>query len=271
MPTENVQALVLRMTAGGHTRLKLNMGRLVHAAFFEVLRQLDSSLAERLHNANQRKLYTISPLWADIPRLQPGDYAWVRIALLDPTITRLFVEQFLLKGKRHRLRIGHVEFAINDVYATGEGHPRAGQFSLQIPDDQPLFDTIQINFLTPTAFSRRRGKHIQYETLLMPRLVWNYARRMWGAAGGADPGQSFDDWCEQHTSIVDAQLETTRVNFGKFYVIGAAGVMTYRLVDVEPDDPFHRLWCYLGQFLPFSSVGYKATMGLGQCVIQYEC
>jgi CRISPR-associated endoribonuclease Cas6 len=265
MQSSNIYALVLRLTAGGLMRLSVDSGRLVHAAFFDVLRQLDAPLATRLHDTNQRKLYTVSPLWGDHHSVQPGDHVFVRFALLDPALAHLLVEAFLLKGRQHRLKIGPAWFAITDVYITPEGHPRAGTFPLTLPEI-PDFYRVGVTFLTSTAFSRKRGKQVQYETGMAPRDVWKSARRMWESAGGHDPGPDFDDWCVQHTMVENRKLCTQRVDFGHFFVPGVVGEVIYQLTGDHLTE-YHQWWCHFARFLPFSSVGYKTTMGLGQVSI----
>lgn len=265
-PDKTICALVLRLIAGGRMKLEPGSGRLVHAAFLEVMRRIDPALSEQLHSANQRKPYTTSPLWADTSWVQEGDDAFVRLVMLDPTLAHKFVQQFMLRGRNHQLVLGRIPFAIAEVYATADSHARAGQFTLtSLPTSS--FDSVRIDFLTPTAFSRNHGQVTAYETTMLPRHVWGYARRLWTHAGGEVLGTDFDDWCEHHTTITYSNVEIQQVDFQKFYMPGTVGAVAYRLVNVEGKDTFRQWWCRLAQFMPFCSLGYKTTMGMGQCVI----
>src|ERR1700680_3238489 len=78
---KTVYALVLRMTASGTLRMYPDSGRLVHAAFLDVIRQIDPALSEKLHGDNERKLYTTSPVWGVGSTLHEGDEAFVRFAI----------------------------------------------------------------------------------------------------------------------------------------------------------------------------------------------
>lgn len=270
MIEQNVYAIVLQMESAGSLRIRVDSGRSAHAAFLNLIRTLDAELSQRLHDENQRKLYTVSPLWADHPTVKLGQDVYIRFALLDPSLAALFVEQFLLYGRKYTLHINGVQLAITDIYATPEGHPRAGKLSLIPPEESPLFSRITLNFITPTAFSRRNGRHVEYRTDMSPELVWKYARQKWGESGGSDPGPVFDDWVRQYCVIESSSLTPQHVDFKRFHVNGVRGRVSYALRDNTPPDDLHRLWCYLTHFMAYSSVGYKTTMGLGQVMPYIE-
>jgi CRISPR-associated endoribonuclease Cas6 len=257
-----VYALVLQMVASGDLYLHPNIGRLVHAAFLNIVRELDAPLAQKLHDENQHKLYTTSPLWADTLRVKAGQDVYVRFTFLDPALAALFVEKFLLYGRSHTMQIDHIRLSITDVYATPNGHSRAGKLSLD-SDESPLFNKVTLKFLTPTAFSRKNGKREEYLTDMQPQYVWKYARRMWGYAGGNDPRQDFDVWCQTYTQIESSELQLEQRHFQDFSVPGVSGQVSYCLEDSTHEE-YHRLWCYLVRFMAFSSIGYKTTMGMGQ-------
>jgi CRISPR-associated endoribonuclease Cas6 len=245
-------------------------GQSVHAAFLNIIRALDAGLSQRLHDENRPKFYTTSPLWADQPSVKMGQDVYARFAFLDPSLAALFVEQFLLYGRNYTLHIDGVQLAITDIYATPEGHPRAGKLPLIPPEETTLFSRVTLNFITPTAFSRRNGKHVEYRTDMSPELVWKYARQKWGESGGSDPGQVFEEWVRQYCIIENSSLTPQYVDFKKFHVNGVRGRVAYALRDNTPQDDFHRLWCYLTHFMSYSSVGYKTTMGMGQVMPYVE-
>jgi len=265
---KTVYALVLRLTAGGTFRMYPDSGRLVHAAFLDVIRQIDPVLSEKLHGDNERKLYTTSPIWGIGSTLQEGDEAFVRFAILDPVLAERFVRQFLLYGHRHRLTLAGVTLAIHQVHITPEGHGRAGIFKLEAPAENSKaarFQTARIDFLTPTAFSRKHGSQDNFETSMQPRHLWNYARRLWEHAGGTSPGAAFDEWVETHTAILRMDTRREWIDFQRFKVPGMVGFAIYRLINCEPTEPNALWWQQFARFMLFSSLGYKTTMGLGQC------
>ena len=265
-----VYAIVLQMASGGVLHLRANIGQSVQAAFLNTIRALDGQLAQRLHDDNQRKLYTTSPLWADSSTVKVGQDVYVRFAFLDSTIAELFVEQFLLYGHNHTLNIDGIQLSITNIYATPEGHLRAGRLSITQSDDANCLTQVTLNFITPTAFSRRNGKRIEYRTDMSPDLVWKYARQMWSHAGGNDPGPEFDNWVRQHCFIKYSSLIPQRVDFKRFFVSGVHGQVTYVLGGDTPQDEYYRLWCYLSHFAAYSSIGYKTTMGMGQVMPYIE-
>lgn len=266
--TNSVHALVLKLIAGGglYTR-NYGHGRLIHAAFLDIIRKLDPELSEQLHSINERKPYTLSPIWSAQPQIQMGAEAYLRICFLDTDLAKLFVQRFLLGFRNHTFFVGNTPFAITDVWATDEGHPQAGSLEVAIPT-AAFASRLELTLLTPTAFSRKQGDKVAYETLMTPRLVWHYARRIWESVGGDSPGPAFDDWCEAHTVIEVMNTKLKKVDFGKFQVSGVTGKLQYALR--APQDDERRLWWFqLARFMSFSSIGYKTTMGMGQCTVNF--
>lgn len=267
MPDKPVYALVLRLMAGGTFRIQPDGGRLVHAAFLDVIRQIDPALSEALHGVNDRKPYTTSPIWSDRSLLHEGDEAFVRFTILDPALAERFVRQFLLYGTKHQFTLAGVAFAITHVHITPEGHARAGILYWQRPPLTDPFMTARVDFLTPTAFSRKHGTQNNFDLSMQPRHLWNYARRQWENAGAASPGQAFDEWVEAHTTVLRMDTRRQWIDFQRFKVPGMVGFTVYQLVNCTPADPNAMWWRQFARFMPFSSLGYKTTMGLGQCTV----
>src|SRR5258707_7755101 len=145
-----VYALVLRLTAGGTFKVYPDGGRLVHAAFLDMIRDINPALSEYLHGTNNRKPYTTSPIWGAGPILHEGDEAFVRFAILDPSLAGQFVQKFLLYGPKQFFQLAGVPFAITHVHLTSTGHARAGMFPIRQPDKRSdLVRVVQVDFLTP--------------------------------------------------------------------------------------------------------------------------
>ncbi|GIK65476.1 MAG: hypothetical protein BroJett018_32700 [Chloroflexota bacterium] len=267
---KSVYAIVVKLVAGGAMPANPSSGRLVHAAFLDIIHQINPSLAKAFHDLNERKLFTVSPLWAERGFVRLGDVAFVRFAFLDPALAHLFVEQFLLAPHHHTLRIGPAPFAITEVYATSTSHERAGKMVLELPSENECFEQARFEFLTPTAFSRKRGAKAEYLTDFSPIDVWKHIRRVWGRITSEDPGPVFDEWCADHTQVIHQSTRRVQLDFGGYFVPGVMGSFTYRLSDYTPGEILHRWWCGLAQFAPYVSVGYKATMGMGQCAVQVK-
>ncbi len=61
-PSPDLYALIIRLIAAHNGRLRATQGHLAHAAFLDILRQVDPALSAAIHNINGRKPFTISPL-----------------------------------------------------------------------------------------------------------------------------------------------------------------------------------------------------------------
>ena len=267
---KSVYALVLRLTVGSLFKLHVDNGRLVHAAFLDMIRSIDPVLSQTLHSANERKPYTTSPVWGAGSLLKEGDEAFVRLTMLDPTLSGHFVQKFWLYGSAQRFELAGVPFAVTHVHITPEGHARAGMFPIQPLGSDDVKRIVRVDFLTPTAFSRNHGNQTKFETAMQPRELWNYARRQWEMAGGDSPGRVFDDWVEAHTEVLRMNTQRYWVDFPRFKIPGIVGYGVYKLAHCDPDEPNARWWRHFARFMPFSSLGAKTTMGLGQCVVSFE-
>ncbi|PJF42782.1 MAG: hypothetical protein CUN55_09635 [Phototrophicales bacterium] len=267
--SKRVYALVLKLIAGRDFYAKdYSHGRLIHAAFLDIIRTIDPMLSERLHDLNQRKPYTLSPIWSSQPQIRMGAEAYLRVCFLDVSIAELFVEQFILASRNQTFSVGKTSFAIVDVLATPDQHPQAGALDITPPTQFFDVNRVELNLLTPTAFSRKQGTKVAYETSMTPRLVWHYARRIWESIGGESPGPAFDDWCEAHTAIESVNTKPRTVDFGRFKVKGVIGKLRY-VLHAPLDDEMRLWWFQFARFMPFSSLGYKTTMGMGQCSTRF--
>ncbi|MFO7537877.1 MAG: hypothetical protein R6X32_07430, partial [Chloroflexota bacterium] len=128
----DLYALIIRLTAAHNGRLQATQGHLAHAAFLNIIEQVDPALAQTIHDMNGRKPFTISPL-EGFGHGQQGELAitagqegWLRVTLLDPQLFHTFINYFLQPQNRATIRLQKQTFHISEILSTLGSHPLAG-------------------------------------------------------------------------------------------------------------------------------------------------
>jgi CRISPR-associated endoribonuclease Cas6 len=270
-------AIQLSPTRAG--TIRATMGHQAHAAFLRAVKEADAALAEVLHHPilHQRP-FTVSPLMGvesahdGLVTVHPEETYTLRFTVLLDDIFQQFMGRFL-RGNRPVLRLGRVLFLIREILATPEGSPWSGytsfaELATAAEEASPL---LTLSFHSPTAFSfgqRSWGKQIH--VLPDPRLVFSSLARTWRAF--APPGLSLDPrevehYADENVVIQRLEgLETRMLHFGRHPQVGFVGRVTYRLMDKgEGAAAWRRRLHALAGFAFYAGVGYKTTMGMGQC------
>ncbi|MCA9994892.1 MAG: hypothetical protein KDE56_04040, partial [Anaerolineales bacterium] len=192
----NLYALMIRLTAIHNGRLHSTQGHLAHAAFLNIVQQVDPVLSEALHDKNGRKPFTLSPLHGfghghkGQLNISAGQSGWLRVTLLDPTLFQTFIRYFLEGHTAPTLRLERMQFAISEILSTPGSHPLAGSTSLAeleakwaaIPNPPT---TIPLTFRTPTAFTMRNSPFRHMHILPDPPLVFGELASYWDGLTGS--------------------------------------------------------------------------------------
>ena len=104
-------------------------GSQAHAAFLDIVNQNDPTLAEQLHQPNQRRPFTVGLLQgfnhlsagqldeaiSKNHRIQvlPGQVYWLRITMLDSRIFSTFIQQLITKPRAFIIRLGESRFEVS--------------------------------------------------------------------------------------------------------------------------------------------------------------
>lgn len=255
-------AMVLPLERANDAPLPPGAAELTHAAFFDLLRRADASLAERLHADAERKPFTLGPL----RDARKGGGAALRLTFLDDRLFPAFAGALLSGGLEAGLRVGEARFVITGLLTTPGAHPLAG--CARYPDllraaqeAETVPETLLLRFATPTVFRSQKRDVLWPE----PRLVWQSWARTWNAH--ADGPQQLDEarlveQAETKVTVERHQLETRRVVLREGALIGFVGVCVYGLRELAEAD--RRVLTLLADFAFYAGTGRKTTMGLGQ-------
>lgn len=268
-----LRSLVVKLTAQEAGVLPGSVGELANAAFYAAIQAVDPDLSARMHDVQQRKAFSLSPLYGyrQSPqdrriRVGAGQEGWLRICLLDDETFGAFMRH-LMESSRPAIRLGAVRFAITEVLGSPASHPWAGYTSLRaLAQNQPAQSRWTLCFESPTAFhwgDSDKGTR-RVEVFPMPRMLINGLRKRWDEWTGEAWGKDFEDWVERNAVVSRVwSWETQPFPYRKQSYVGGVGKLEYRLLDDQrPDHTSHldrllRLAFYTG-------VGYKTTHGLGQ-------
>ena len=122
-------SMLMRLHPIESGQISLSSGNQIQAAFLEMVRQGDPSLAIWLHTPNQRRPYTLSLLQgfnhlSEAERAEatykhrevdvhPGQVYWLRITMLDATVFRSFLQYLVTHPRALKVHIGKAKFEIS--------------------------------------------------------------------------------------------------------------------------------------------------------------
>lgn len=276
-----IYSIAIQLSPTRPGSIRATMGHQAHAAFLQAVEEADPALAQVLHHPIlQQRPFTVSPLLG-VPAahdgqvtVRPEETYTLRFTVLYEPIFQQFMGRFL-RGDRPVLRLGRVLFLIKEILATPEGSPWAGYASFEALAEGAAGNAasrlITLDFTSATAFSfgqRPWGK--EFHVLPDARLVFASLARTWRAF--APPELALDPrvverYAKENVVLQRLEgLETRMQHFGRHPQVGFTGRVTYRHMDRtgEAEDWWQRLQA-LAAFAFYAGVGYKTTMGMGQC------
>lgn len=112
------RSFVLNLTALNAGVLNGAAGELAHAAFYAAIRAADPPLAQRMHDAQERAAFTLSPLFGywrspqdKLIHINSGQPGFLRVTLLDDELAGVFLRS-LQRQTLPVLRLGEIELGI---------------------------------------------------------------------------------------------------------------------------------------------------------------
>lgn len=282
-------ALHLRLTPLEPGSVFPGAGNHIHAAFLDLLRQSDASLATSLHAENERRPFTIGLLrgfdhlipeqlaQAEAKRqpveVKPGQTYWLRITFLQTVISTVFTQSLIQQSQRLLLRLGEATFCVTRLIGTAaEGGEWVGSSTFAALSELSWQATLHLYFATPTAFSRGQKTWGKYLTVFPePALVFGSLAHQWEAfappslrlsARGCTPHE-VEAWCADNVVVTRHRLETHYLPGARFGETGFQGDATFAVKGARHDTTARWLAPLAGLAL-YTGIGYKTAMGMGQ-------
>ena len=288
-----LHAIVLKLTATRAGSLNSTVGELAHAAFYAAIDAVDPSLAQKMHDAQGRSAFSLSPLYGfwQSPQdgrihIGAGQEGWLRLGLLNEELFAVFMQHLLYQSSKSTaqspgskvrspgsgsrlpsIRLGVIPFTITEALGAPGSHPWVGYATieqLQLLKSSP--DQWVLEFESPTAIrwgQTDRGTR-RFELFPTPRLAIAGLRTLWNRMTGDDYPRAFEEWVERNILVSKVfHWKTEAFPYKRQTYVGGLGKLEYRLLDKSNPEyaaHFNRLL----HLAFFAGIGYKTTHGLGQ-------
>ncbi len=279
-------SVVIKLAVEEASTVPIDLGRATHAWFLDRVRAADPTLAERLHQSNAVRPFTVSAL-RGVRRttqgqvtLEAGREYWLRVTSLQPELSQRVVDEVVpaLPGE---IRLAETTFRVVSVTSDPREHAWAGQTSYQALAQEHLLGAkrparkIRLHFASPTTFRRTQGetsltdeKGRAYRvaghnvTLPLPGLVFDSYLQRWNAFAPIALHPDVKRYAEECVAISRYQLRTRLVEFGPAREVGFVGACQF--MALVQDQYWMRLLNLLAAFSLYCGTGRKTAMGMGQ-------
>ena len=269
------RSFVLNLTALNPGVLDGAAGELAHAAFYAAIREADPALAQRMHDAQERSAFTLSPLsgyWRSPQdkriHINTGQPGFLRVTLLDDELAGVFLHAMTRPPQDLPvLRLGEVELGIIGALGAPGSHPWSGYTTL--PELAALDQATgewTVEFASPTAirWGELPNGNRRMLAFPMPRIAIAALRSRWDRLTGDTWGRAFEEWVE--SNIVVSRVHRWRNESFRFQqqnFSGGVGKLDYQVIHPGAHANavhFERLL----RLAFYTGIGYKTTYGLGQ-------
>ena len=247
------------------------LGRAVHAWLLRRVADVDAALAQRLHQGEGSRPFTVSNLrGAGRPRegkvsLDPDHACWLRVTSLTDEMSDAL--QRALPEPGELLILAGASFAVREVTTDPTQHPWAGQATYgELVQGHTLRTgphprAVVLRFSSPTLF-RSGGKDLP---LPQPMHVFGSYLRKWNAFSPLTLPEEALRYAEECVALGRFRIRSHLVSFegaGKGAHVGFTGEVRYRFLVGDPYST--RLMRLLAGYAFWCGTGYRTSVGLGQ-------
>lgn len=243
------------------------LGVSLQGLFYRLLQEGNAALAQRVHDADAVKPFTVSPLNGKLPRVAGERMAvggmtyWARFTTLSEEIYNA-LNPVLLGHFLHgdTVTLDGIAFKVVDVTTEARVDRKLGHLSSaeEIWERADATDTITLRFASPTTF-KQRGLNLLFP---IPANVFHSYREKWNAFTVFPIDDGFLPWVEQNVAVEAHHLQTRMIWFGEFQLHGFTGWCRYTTKDT--DAARLKQLNVLADFAFFCGTGQKTTQGMGQ-------
>jgi CRISPR-associated endoribonuclease Cas6 len=222
--------------------------------------------AADLHQANQPKPYTISPLW---PEENDTAHLWFDVSLLDDRLAPLLS---VAAGEEQEVRLGPQHFTLASLPERRE----AIAWEELVPEVVCQRPRLLVRLLTPTAH-HAAGPHRKVVVSPSPETYfkgwlgrWNLCATRWGCAPFVID-ESVLEAVESHVAIaaLSGRSEVVRALDPRRHFTGFVGEVTFEVL--KPHTLSHGLRASLealGRFANYAGTGIETMRGMGQTQVR---
>ena len=260
------------------------LGRPAQAWFLRQITRSKPELAQKLHDEQGLKPYTVSTLLDERGRpfqsgdwLKPGQSCWLRFTTFTEELSTA-LEKKIAQHIPKKLTIYKMDFRVDDVFTQKAEHAWAGQSSFsEIAQDvanTTASNSVRMEFITPTAF-RNNGLDI---SIPIPGQIFRSLWARWNAFC-PEPMQLQEIWPDFASACILVN-EMTAVNTihwifaegNRGAATGFTGTIGFHLPEKNSSpeiwhpyfDGANVVMQSLAHFAFYCGVGHHTTIGMGQ-------
>jgi CRISPR-associated endoribonuclease Cas6 len=225
-------------------------------------------LSAAVHDGDGMRPFTVSSLCGTgqprngLVTLRPQHTYTLRVTTLHADLTRLVRSALLGTWLSQGIRLHDQPLHVEGVEAERGLLDYAELYRKHTTPARLISRQTTFHFVSPTAFKKTGGLIVP---LPQPDLVFGSLADRWTRFSGIALPEGLRDKLVGSIEVLSQRTETRHVSFersGRGEVTGFVGEATYRVVG---DDRMLIAWFrLLAAFAPYSGVGLRTTVGLGQ-------
>jgi len=240
-------------------------GHVARGLLLHIVRRLDPSVSQLLHELNVSKPYAVTPLrFKSRSRCSKG-------FVLDPQfpcrVDLSFLKDeyasYLLRffEQQNSLMVRDTVFRIASMHINSKSYQDLEKESVPI-------DELRLIFRTPTYLaSLGSSYHWMFPD---PVKVFTSLMRTWNQFSDArqfskEDYIAYKEWLTKKVGVAEYQLETRLTGMRKKKATGFTGWVTYEL---DKESPWNKTTCMLAKYAEYSNIGGNKTGGFG--VVQFH-
>lgn len=247
------------------------LGRGVHAWLLNRVKDVDASLARRLHDSEGPRPFTASNLWGTgrarggRVTLDPEKPCWLRVTGLTAEMSTTLERVLPVPGETLTLAEGALR--VVEVATETEQHPWAGRADYGDLVQQYTLSggrrpqEVRMRFASPTLF-RSQGRDVP---LPLPSLVFDGYLRKWNIFSPLTLPDEAKRYAEECVGLGRFKLRSHLVSFdlgNKGSHVGFTGEVRFRFL--VGDNYWTRVMTLLAGYGFWAGTGLRTTAGLGQ-------
>lgn len=236
-------------------------GYISRGLLLTMLRRVDPRTAQRFHEPQTLKPYSVTPLRFKSKARTPAGY------ILDPRYPCRVKFRFLEEWHPRRLIDYFAErgevLIFDATFKVALLSLRSKEYSELEAEAQPLH-AFRLVFRAPTYLSSMESRY----NLLFPEPVRLFSGliRLWDTFStskkfGRKGLQAYKEWLERHVGVIQHRLTTVLAEMGRKKAVGFKGWATY---ETDAEDEWSKVTGTLARFAEYSNVGGNRTGGFGE-------
>jgi CRISPR-associated endoribonuclease Cas6 len=273
MERERLSSILLEFQAHHEALVPRATGRLLHAMFLNLIAQFDEARSKQLHDEPHYRPFTVSSLQGaqireEFALLRRGQTYTCRVTLLDGGELQQQFQTHVCQAHRIPVHLDNAVLSLTRVISPPSMDSRGwiNSTTWKRLVTLPPADIITMHFLSPTAFSM--GDRA-FKLFPDPTWVWGSLLRDWNRYAPAcfQIDKTFIQEAVAAAICVAScqELHTETLRYASYIQKGFLGTCSYALQD-PVSAPYLTA---LAAFAPYSGVGSKTTMGMGQTLVTW--